>query len=41
MIPKEKAKDAEYKCLFNHKWFCGTLKRLFCIARVIGRFFTH
>jgi len=30
--------DAEYKCLFNHKCFCGVQNRLFCIARVIGCF---
>jgi hypothetical protein len=27
--------DAEYKCLFNHKCFCGVPNRLFCIARVM------
>ena len=32
--------DAEYKCLFNHKCFCGVPNRLFCIARVIASAFT-
>jgi len=32
--------DAEYKCLFNYKCFCGTLNRLFCIARVSGSLLT-
>ena len=32
--------DAEYKCLFNHKCFCGVPNRLFCIARVITSAFT-
>lgn len=32
--------EAEYKCLLNHKCFCGELNRLFCIARVISRFFS-
>ena len=32
--------DAEYKCLFNLKCFCGVQNRLFCIARVITSAFT-